>query len=295
MTDLLFYQGRWFCTFREGSHHRGGSNGIIRVITSSNTVVWEHAALIEEEHLDLRDPKLSITPDGRLMLLIGTVLTDAGYQYQAFQSKVLFSQDGFSWSPPQNATPIHHWLWRVTWFQGAAYGVSYRFSNIFNPQEEWTTHLWKSMDGIHYELITDFFIPGRPSEATVRFHPDGQMTILMRRDKLFARAWIGHSWEPYNDWIWHETPLYLGGPNFLILPDGKMWAGGRIFMISPYAFKEKTVLASMTENRLHTELILPSGGDSSYPGMVYHQNYLWMSYYSSHEEGTKIYLAKIRL
>ena len=42
-------------------------------------------------------------------------------------------------------------------------------------------------------------------------------------------------------------------------------------------------------------LELPSGGDCSYPGMVWHEGLLWMSYYSSHEGKTSIYLAKVRL
>ena len=31
------------------------------------------------------------------------------------------------------------------------------------------------------------------------------------------------------------------------------------------------------------------------PGLVWHDNLLWMSYYSSHEGKTSIYLAKIKL
>ena len=42
-------------------------------------------------------------------------------------------------------------------------------------------------------------------------------------------------------------------------------------------------------------LTLPSGGDTSYPGLVWHDGLLWMSYYSSHEGKTSIYLAKIKL
>ena len=42
-------------------------------------------------------------------------------------------------------------------------------------------------------------------------------------------------------------------------------------------------------------LSLPSGGDTSYAGLVWHDNLLWMSYYSSHEAKTSIYLAKLRL
>jgi hypothetical protein len=42
-------------------------------------------------------------------------------------------------------------------------------------------------------------------------------------------------------------------------------------------------------------LTFPSGGDTSYPGLVWHDGLLWMSYYSSHEGKTSIYLAKIKL
>jgi len=42
-------------------------------------------------------------------------------------------------------------------------------------------------------------------------------------------------------------------------------------------------------------LEFPSGGDTSYPGMVFYDGILWVSYYSSHEEKTSIYLAKVKI
>ena len=39
---------------------------------------------------------------------------------------------------------------------------------------------------------------------------------------------------------------------------------------------------------------LPSGKDTSYAGLVWHENMLWVSYYSSHEGKTSIYLAKVK-
>jgi hypothetical protein len=41
-------------------------------------------------------------------------------------------------------------------------------------------------------------------------------------------------------------------------------------------------------------LTLPSGGDTSYAGLVWYEELLWVSYYSSHEGKTSIYLAKVR-
>ncbi len=42
-------------------------------------------------------------------------------------------------------------------------------------------------------------------------------------------------------------------------------------------------------------LTLKSGGDTSYAGLVWYDGLLWMSYYSSHEGKSAIYLAKIKV
>src|SRR4029079_4890826 len=88
-----------------------------------------------------------------------------------------------------------------------------------------------------------------------------------------------------------ETAHRFGGPNFIQLPDGSLWAGSR-----RYPGGAKTVLAKMTGARGHAPVLtFPSSGDNSYPGFVWHDGLLWMSYYSSHEGKTSIYLAKIKV
>ena len=51
----------------------------------------------------------------------------------------------------------------------------------------------------------------------------------------------------------------------------------------------------MTRDTIEPALNLPSRGDTSYPGRVWHDDLLWLSYYSSHEGKTSIYLAKVAL
>lgn len=69
-TDLVRWHDRWWCTFRESEAHVGG-DGVIRILTSSDGAKWESAATLIEKDVDLRDPKLSEMPDGRLMLVCG--------------------------------------------------------------------------------------------------------------------------------------------------------------------------------------------------------------------------------
>ena len=47
--------------------------------------------------------------------------------------------------------------------------------------------------------------------------------------------------------------------------------------------------------RLEEFLPLPSGGDSSYAGLAWHDRRLWVSYYSSHEKKTSIYLDTVAI
>lgn len=293
-TDLIRFQEGWYCIFRESDQHAGGKDGTISLIKSSDGEVWHNALVFEETGIDLRDPKLSITPDGKLMILMGGSEYAPTGEFITRQSRVAFSSDGEHWSSLTKILEPHEWLWRVTWHEGKAYGVSYRSSSI--PENgDWIVTLFVSEDGINYQILTQWDIQGHPSEATLRFLETGEMVALLRRGK---NAWIGCSNSPFKDWNWTEASCHLGGPNFLILPDQTMWATGRMFGKNRAdEIIERTVLVEMTLQDLKFEMVLPSGGDdTSYPGMVYHNGELWISYYSSHEENkSSIYLAKIKI
>src|SRR5436190_23718092 len=122
-TDLIRWRDQWYCSFRESEAHVGG-DGKLRVIVSKDGAKWESAALLAEEGVDLRDPKLSITPDDRLMLVAGGSVYD-GKTLKERQSRVAFSKDGTNWSAPQRVLEKGDWLWRVTWHKGTAYGIAY--------------------------------------------------------------------------------------------------------------------------------------------------------------------------
>lgn len=296
LTDLIRYKNRWFCVFRESSKHVYGRNGTIRLIVSDDGENWKSIAHFKESGVDLRDPKLSITPEGKLMLLTGGTIYE-GKKYISRQSRVAFSEDGKKWTSFKLIIEPHEWLWRVTWHKGKAYGVSYSYSNVKNPRDEWNIKLYESIDGIHYNLITQWPIFKHPNETTLQFLEDETMLALVRRDGLQNKeAWIGTSQPPFTKWTWQISHGYFGGPNFIILPDKRMFAAGRVFLFSPYGHFEKTVLATLEISDFKPILVLPSFGDSSYPGLVYHEEVLWMSYYSSHEDDrTSIYLAKFKV
>jgi len=73
---------------------------------------------------------------------------------------------------------------------------------------------------------------------------------------------------------------------------GRGWIAGSRY--TPEEKKPRTALAVMTRTSYKPVLTFESGGDTSYPGLVYHEGVLWVSFYSSHEGSTRIYLARVR-
>jgi hypothetical protein len=74
-----------------------------------------------------------------------------------------------------------------------------------------------------------------------------------------------------------------------------MWAASRPIEKQGNKIVTYTAPGPMTLHAYTSVLILPSGGDTSYPGMAYRDRKLYICYYSSHEERTNIYFAEIAL
>ena len=106
-TDLIRFRSNWWCTFREGKGH-AGDDGKVRVIVSVDGTRWKSAALIEDDGIDLRDPKLSLMPDGKLMLIMGGSIHDNEGTYLTRAPRVTFSQHGDKWTVPQKLMAEDH-------------------------------------------------------------------------------------------------------------------------------------------------------------------------------------------
>jgi len=286
-TDLIRFKGRWFLAFREGAGHVS-PEASIRILTSLDARTWRSATLISEKGVDLRDPKLSVTPDGRLLLVCGRRTWPPRFP-RTLRSCVAFSKDGFSWSEPKTVLGENQWLWRVTWHGKTAWGVAY--GQLPGKKRDYASQLYRSADGVSWRPVHRF--SGWPglTEATIRFGGDDRMYLFHRRDAGTRTALLGTSKPPYTEWNLHDTGAYWGGPN-MIFHQGRWYASGRRLEGGA-----KTVLGLIDwkAGKIRSLLTLPSGGDTSYPGMVSCRGELYLSYYSSHEGKTSIYLARIRI
>lgn len=292
-TDLVRWQNEFYCAFREGRGHVS-SDGKIRVLRSQDAGTWTSAALVELAGFDLRDAHLSVTPDGRLMLLGGAAPREKDGQSAPTGSFVAFSKDGIDWTKPQIVSEPGRWLWSATWHEGKAYGVSYAAGS-----GERHLSLLVSEDGLAFKPVVErLFAEGFPNETALRFTSDGVCYALVRQDKGGDgpySAILGVSGGDFTKWNWHDLGTEFngfGGPNFIQLPTGQWLAAGRMHEGGAH-----TALCRLdvTEHKMTKLLKLPSGGDTSYPGLLWHDGLLYLSYYSSHEGKTSIYLAKIKI
>jgi hypothetical protein len=298
-TDLVRFNGKLYCGFREGNSHvpgKSGYDGTARIIASEDGMNWKSVALLSKKGVDLRDPKLSVTPKGRLMVVMGgSYYTNKGKRLKMVPQVAFSDQSGTNFSDPIPAVfppkidYLNQWLWRVTWHEGIAYGVIYQGRKPDNTQ-----HLLSSRDGIHYDYISTLDVVTAPGETTLRFMPDGKMVALVRCGGVDKNGSVGISEPPYKKWTFNKLNIQLGGPNFIRLPNGRLLMGTRSGHENNK--KYKTSLYWLNTNGA-TELIftLPSSGDTSYPGFVLDDDRVLMSYYSSHESKTSIYLVTLRL
>ena len=281
-TDLVRHQDRWWCVFREGVAHVS-PDGALRIITSADGKEWESAALITKSGEDLRDAKLTITPAGQFMLSGAGALHKP--EPHTHQSYAWFSDDGRTWSEAVAIGDPDYWLWRVTWNKNTCYGIGYETKKSQNLR------LYRSDDGRHFTtLVENLFDEVYPNESSIVFLPDDTALCLLRRDP--ANGLLGRATPPYKEWQWQDVGQQIGGPHMIRLPDGRLIAAVRL-----YDKNVRTALGWIDEKtgKFTEALALPSGGDSSYPGLVWHDDVLWVSYYSSHEDRTSIYLAKVKV
>ena len=284
-TDLIRFRDCWYCAFREGQGHVS-DDGALRLIRSVDGEEWTPVARMAWDRGDVRDAKLSQTADGHLMLS-GAVRFLEPVDGNKHQSVTWLSADGAAWSEPY-ACPsgLGTWRWSATWHDGVGYSFGY------SGKDE-RGCLYCTRDGKTWEVVKDDVFPdpeSYPNETSLLFLDDGTAYCLLRRDKGSCSALLGIARAPYTEWDWQDLGLRIGGPKMIQLLDGRFLAAVRLY---DGQARTSICLVDAEKGAMAECLRLPSGGDTSYAGLVEHDGLVWLSYYSSHEEKTAIYLARV--
>lgn len=292
-TDLVRWRGRWHCSFREGTGH-SSLDGTARVLVSEDGKQWRSTAHFAEEGRDLRDPKLCVLPDGRLLLGVGVRKADEedpGAWHT--NSRVYVTADGQRWQGPHKVGDPQVWMWRYVTHGDFVYSFGYRQRPKGRGGETFL-RFYRSPNGVDWEQITQTQAGGGyVNEAAFVFEPDDRCVVLLRREGGHGR--LGMARPPYTDWTWSDLEERFNGPALLRLPDGRLLAAGRSKALG--APSAKTALGWLTTDppALRPLLWLPSQHETGYPGLALHEGRVWASYYSSQSGKCAIYIAELEI
>ena len=288
-TDLIRFGDYLYCTFREATDHMS-MDGKLRVIRSKKGKKWTSIALMDFDGGDVRDGKFSITANNELMLNAGVRLVES-IDGNKTRSVTWLSSDGKSWSDVFICdTGLGTWRWSTSWHKKIAYSIAY-------TGKDKQGCLYSTKDGKEWEVVKDNLFPTKNSswsESSIEFLKNGDLYALLRRDSQSYTSTLGVSKFPYKEWSWSDLNVPIGGPKMIYIEKHKKFLA-TVRLYGNQSARTSLCWIDHEKGELKEVLTLPSGGDTSYAGMVYEEDILWISYYSSHEGKTSIYLAKVKI
>lgn len=261
-------------------------DGMIRILRSDNGRDWSLWKTLQWQGGDLRDPKLAI---GKNLLLMSVGIrwaVPSQAEKQLTTVSWLIDGDHSLTGPFGFSDQVKDWRWAPSWNGVAFYSVGYGIVNQSGS-------LSFSENGKEWDVINNQFFPPSDyfsNEASLVFTNNRQALCLLRRDGFQSDAAFGVSQPPYNQWSWSDTGVRIGGPKLFQLTSGELIAVGRRFTEDDAV---TSIFAVEMEGSMFWQMDLTSSGDTSYPGVVEKEGRLWISYYSSHEDITGIYLAEV--
>ncbi len=286
-TDLIYWQDAFWLIHASSPWHLGSPECELILWRSEDARAWERITTFDADGNDIRDPTFAPI-NGRLYLY---VMINEGVMATPFATTMTWSEDGRAWAPMREIEPKGWLFWRPKTFDGETwYCPAY-----------WHEHgrsiLLKSTDGENWEEVSEIYEGGANDETAIEFLPDGRMLSTARlevsADSIFghpgAGTMIGIAEPPYTEWTRTMSKVTrLDGPR-LFQYDGAVWAVGRHnpeprrFPNYPASIvaKKRTALYKVEPDELIYLSSLPSGGDTSYAGVVVREDTAYVSYYTS--------------
>jgi len=320
--DIAHWRGNYYVVFDHGTVHPG-YDGPAMVLRSSNLQEWEHIYTTSSSAVDC---KLLALPDRLFLYYLywepGLVeLTRQTGDRNYVETRVVYTEDGQSWSEPQRVHEPLHNFWRPKVHDGVVYVASdalnigrtdYQTREEQQPDSDLhRVDLLRSADGLAWEKVSTI-VEGRGvkgkgvTETEIVFWPDGELWALVRQD-ILARAR-----PPYLNWtIWSAgIGNQIGGPAIIRIGND-LYAGGRFYGLGNNKDGNPQLVTSLWKYDEAAEGFeriadLPKAAyaDCGYPGFVATEDGVYVVYYSGYTYGetdaahwTKadIYLAKLNI
>lgn len=247
LTDLIRFKDHWYCAFCEGDIHCNHPSGRAWIIRSANGKNWEQSKIFDWDSADVRDPMLSVTPEGYLMNATSIAFvskeprTDyldnaskaetyipaeaaaerkaAAKYYQLDQPdtpesdhEMAVARQSLSWLSADGL----HWSSAFccpsgvnTWRWKTTWHNGMGYSVGYDGKDRKGT-LYRTRDGKNWRVLREHFFPdGKGTEATLAFGHDDNLHCLLRYSAERTMAGIGQA-PYYQEWEWRELDVDCG-------------------------------------------------------------------------------------
>ncbi|MBI1903850.1 MAG: exo-alpha-sialidase [Planctomycetia bacterium] len=287
-TAMVQWRGEFWLAFRKGAAHNSGDGDVI-VLRSRDAETWTQALRLDVLPDD-RDPEFLAT-EKRLFLYTPSM---RGAELTSYAT---YTDDGRAWSTAQQVYEPQYIFWKPIAHQDAAGRIQF-FATAHKKAEGneggkgRDVHLISSDDGLSWTKVSTIRSGNWESETTIHFSADDHIVAFLREKYSLPGAFILEAKAPFADWKQREAGVHLSGHSVYTF-------GGVTYLFSRTIEgpdkKTGTRVYLYEGGKLVPYCDLPSGGDCSYPAAVPVGDEMLVSFYSSHEGTTNVYLAAVPL
>jgi hypothetical protein len=281
-TAMRRFKGDLWLAFRSGDAHNSATADVL-VLRSKDGRDWQPAFTLDATKDD-RYPQFLVT-EKRLFLY------SPGMNGAALDTWLVYTDDGLTWSAPRKVFEPQFILWKPCVHQGVFYAAAHKKDDSGGGKAR-EVRLVKSTDGIQWDTVSTIRAGNWESETTLFFGPGDHATAFLRQKYGSPQAQILESDPPYANWTaraadvthfsGHSIHTFRGVTYLLTRTMGeKREAGASIY--------------TFAGGKLTRYCDLPAGGDCAYLEAVEDGPNMLVSYYSTHEGATNIYLAVVPL
>jgi len=282
-TALVRFQDRFWLAFRSATAHNS-ADGEIVLLESADAQSWRESVRVNVAPDD-RDPQFLVAGK-RLLLYV------PGMSGRELTTYAVHTEDGKTWSQPQAVYQPQFILWKPLEFARRFYAGAHKKDEVSGGKGR-EVHLVVSDDGLDWKRISTVRAGNWESETTLHFEPTGHLVAFLRQKYASPTCQILESDPPYQQW----TPRPAGVPHLSGHSAHTFRAVTYVLSRTmDYATRNTgTMIYTYTGGQLRPYCELPSGGDCSYAEAVERGDEMLVSYYSSHEGTTNVYLARVPL
>lgn len=271
-TDLAFYEGNFYLTFRIAREHGFDTTSSIKTLRSKDFMRWSDFSTNRDKGLDVRDPKFLVDKE-QLFLNYTTITNNVPINKKQLK---LFAVNGLDKTIllRNDFTKNDIWYWYTGPLHGELLSMGYKDAkvNYYHMSQSKSPYLKCALD-----------LPNHASEG--RFVADKKNLYSVVRTKFKGILVISNLLNICAPTLF-QLPIYqLGGPNITVFNADNLLISGRELIDNNNSGKNVKTSLFLFNTKLNTIsklMELPSFSDNGYAGHVVKNDIIYVSYYDHH-------------